>query len=153
MNLLKNAQSILYLDSILYHYRLSPSGRGRQFKRKYLADYEAVRAHVLSVLQQMKASEQVINTFCQWYYEGMAALFRSFAAGCDDPSDYTETIRRMLKEPTCAYAMSRVNPENLSAADRRDYHRLKKGGIQQMYTMNRLANKVRSWVKRLLKRG
>ena len=69
MNLLKNADTILYLDKALYDYRLSPTGRGRNFKKKYINDFEAVRAYVLSILMEMNVPKAVFDAFYSNYYK------------------------------------------------------------------------------------
>ena len=40
--LIRNAASILYLDDVFVNYRMSSSGRGRNFKLRHLDDYEVI---------------------------------------------------------------------------------------------------------------
>lgn len=69
--LIRNASSILYLNAALYNYRLSPSGRGRNFKIKYIYDYEAVRQHVYNNLLEMNVGKETIEAFFSRYLEGL----------------------------------------------------------------------------------
>ena len=59
------------MNDTLYNYRLSPSGRGRNFKIKYINDYEEVRQHVYNNLLDMNVSSDTLEKFFSRYIEGL----------------------------------------------------------------------------------
>lgn len=69
--ILKNAKTIYYINDPLVFYRLSPTGRGRNFKIKYLNDYEAVRNYIYKNLLEMQVSKDILNAFFVRYIEGI----------------------------------------------------------------------------------
>lgn len=150
MNLIKNAESILYLDASLYCYRLSPAGRGRNFKKKYIDDYEVVRTYVLATLIDINASKEVINAFYLYYYLGMVGYFRRCVIACSDYRDYKQTVTNALEMETCAKAMEQIQINALSGADRIEFALLKKRRFWGMYWKNKLILEVRNRGKRLL---
>ena len=86
--LIKNAKSIYYINDVLYNYRLSETGRGRNFKLKYILDYEAVRGHVYSTLQQMSLSEKINECFFRRYVEGIMMFMNSISRACKNFSEF-----------------------------------------------------------------
>lgn len=72
--LIRNAETILYLDDVFVNYRMSPSGRGRNFKIKYLYDFNAVKEHVYTNLFSMNVSDSIMDTFLRRYMESLVSF-------------------------------------------------------------------------------
>lgn len=92
ITLIQNAQKILYLDKVLYSYRLSPTGRGRNFKKKYIEDFDVVRTHVYKKLQEMDASASVKRKFLDRYINTLYNFIPSLISSCSSYSDFFSSI-------------------------------------------------------------
>ena len=77
--LIRNAASILYMDKVFVNYRLSESGRGRNFQLQYLDDYETVRGVLKTNLEQMNVSGMIMNRFYSRYIDGLMSFMDSIA--------------------------------------------------------------------------
>ena len=150
MNLLKNADTILYLDKALYDYRLSPTGRGRNFKKKYINDFEAVRAYVLSILMEMNVPKAVFDAFYSNYYRGMIRYFRRYAAVCPDYWDYKQTLAAALEMPVFKKVMEQIPFDSLSGPDLKEYAMVKKRQFLWIYCKYRLSLKLRNMIKMVI---
>ncbi|SFB04736.1 MULTISPECIES: glycosyltransferase [unclassified Bacillus (in: firmicutes)] len=66
--LIFNAKKIIYLDEPLYNYRLSHSGRGRNFKPKYFNDFDIVRNVVFEYMTKFQYdNEENLKLFYSYY--------------------------------------------------------------------------------------
>ncbi len=113
MALLRNASSIYYLDTPLYNYRLSASGRGRNFKWKYCLDYEAVRAYVLEQLKLMRVSEKTLHCFFVAYMDYLLSFSRSITAISRDYPEYRQHMEEIKAFPTYRLAQPQIRSGEL----------------------------------------
>lgn len=96
--LIRNASSIYYINDVLYNYRLSASGRGRNFKLKYITDYDAVGGHVLKQLKEMRVSEDTVNLFYRNYMRGILTYLNPLVRVSKSFSEFSghcHTIRNL----------------------------------------------------------
>lgn len=93
--LIENANSIYYINDVLYNYRLSPTGRGRNFKLKYVTDYEEVRGYVLDHLKSMGVSEKTFNAFFTRYIEGLMVYMNSIVRACKSKKDFSDICNQI----------------------------------------------------------
>lgn len=61
------AKKVLYINDVLYNYRMSQSGRARNFKEKYVYDTEIVRSEILRQLNQYGISKDILDAFLVRY--------------------------------------------------------------------------------------
>ena len=123
--LIQNANSILYLDAALTNYRLSTTGSGRNFKSKYIEDYEVVRAYVHNALLKMQLSEDIMQSFYARYITGMVSLL-SLHAVASRYSDFERTMNDIATYQTYKVAIEHLSLNSI--LKRRDsfYFRLMK---------------------------
>ena len=67
IHLFINAERILYINDVLYNYRMSQSGRARNFKEKYVYDTETVRKEILRQLDEYGISDDILDAFLVRY--------------------------------------------------------------------------------------
>ena len=99
ITLIQNATKILYLDNVLYNYRLSPSGRGRNFKLHYVDSFECVREHVWSKLKDMEVSEDVYEAFSNRYAQNLINFLPSIAGSVTSYRAFVDVIKKMGNFP------------------------------------------------------
>lgn len=119
--LIKNASSIYYINDALYNYRLSESGRGRNFKLKYISDYEVVREYVYSCLRQMDLSESTLIIFLHRYMEGLISYMDSVASACETYSCFVNTCKMVDRFPLYRIASEKIKGVNLNQRVKRNY--------------------------------
>lgn len=107
--LIRNAKSIFYLNRILYNYRLSPNGRGRNFKLTYLEDYEAVRHYILSNLLEMELSQETLQLFYLRYIEGLMGFMDSLTRCSHSLVEFKNTCERIRLFPTYSSASEQIS--------------------------------------------
>lgn len=90
--LIKNSNTIYYTDTVLMNYRLSPSGRGRNFKIKYFDDFEVVREHVLAHLQSMSVNDLVLDSFYKYYYSCFEDMLKTLSSKSTSYSEFQNVI-------------------------------------------------------------
>jgi glycosyltransferase involved in cell wall biosynthesis len=96
--LIRNAETILYMDDVFVNYRMSPSGRGRNFKLKYLYDFNVVKEHIYTNLLSMNVSDSIMEIFFRRYMESVIGFieltatnvkkYRSFKAACRNVENF-----------------------------------------------------------------
>ena len=95
MSLIQNSKKILYLDKVLYNYRLSTTGRGRNFKPKYLYDLDVVRYYVYEKLKAMKASSDALDIFYRRYLNRTFVFMEHTLAMCENMTDFKNVLHRV----------------------------------------------------------
>ena len=93
--LIRNANTILYLDDVFVNYRQTPFGRARTFKIKYIDDYEIVKNHIYSNLIGMRVSESVMDVFFVRYIEGLIGYLELLAINSKDINSFKEICDRI----------------------------------------------------------
>lgn len=58
-----NSKKAVYINDVLYNYRLSQSGRCRNFKEKYVFDTETVRKEILRQFTEYGITQDIIDAF------------------------------------------------------------------------------------------
>lgn len=148
ISIVGNAKTILYLDDTLYNYRLSPSGRGRNFKSKYISDYEDVRCFVLSRLREMECSDAIIKAFYIRYIDGLMLYVPSIAKiskGYKKFSSYIEEIRGF---PVYKEAAQYVKPDEIAdGKHRRLFEMMLKNKSRLIYHLCILDNYLKKLAK------
>lgn len=145
--LIKNASNIYYINDILYDYRLSANGSGRNFKLKYIADYEIVREYVYSFLQQMNVSEDTRLRFLQRYIEGIMLYMNSVPRSSKNFSDFKNVCKKVRSFPLYRKASETVDGECLNKEGKRNYLLFKHGLYFLLYLKTSLRNRIRTFVK------
>ena len=90
--LVRNASTILYLDDVFVNYRLSATGRGRNFRIRYLDDYEEGRQILKNYLVEIDSSDETMDCFYTSYLDMLmsfmdtivliSAKFQAFLKTC-----------------------------------------------------------------------
>lgn len=119
--LVKNASSIYYINDVLYNYRLSETGRGRNFKLKYISDYESVREHVYSFLQQMNLSEKTIYFFLCRYIEGIIMFMNSISRACKSYSEFKGVCEMVESFTLCRNVIHKIKVRDLKKVSKGNY--------------------------------
>lgn len=88
--IIKNAKTIYYINDPLVFYRLSPTGRGRNFKIKYINDYEVVRNYLYENLLEMQVSKEVLEAFYTRYIEGILSYIGGMVKHTNDYHQFVD---------------------------------------------------------------
>lgn len=156
--LIRNANSILYLDAVLTNYRLSLTGSGRNFRTKYIEDYEYIRGYVHNSLLEMQVSEDVMQSFYVRYITGMVSLLSSQAMVSRYPN-YERIINDVASYQTYKLAIKHLSLNSFTK--RRDifYFRLMRDRrYYVMYvvehikgSMKCIFKKMRTWKNEIIR--
>ena len=95
ITLIQKSKKILYLDSPLLNYRLSPSGRGRNFKIKNILDLDTVRYYVYEKLQEMNVSEDVYFVFYNRYIDVLFSFLKKAIGNCHTYKEYKQLVQNV----------------------------------------------------------
>lgn len=142
--LVKNAKSIYYINDVLYNYRLSETGRGRNFKLKYISDYEAVRENVFSYLQQMNLSEDTKYFFLCRYTEGIMLFMNSISRICKNYSEFKAICEMVENFPLYQNAIHKVKIKSLKRKAKNNYYLFRKRFFSFLYIKTYLFNGIMS---------
>lgn len=151
--LLRNASSIYYINDVLYYYRLSPSGRGRNFRESYLTDYETVRSYVFCNLKEMNVPNEILHHFLIRYIEGMMSYVGMIAQMSDSGIVFAQIMNRICRFPTYMEASANVRTDELKKDRRADYRSLKNGRFARLYRKYLVKNKVKKIITHFYKEG
>lgn len=139
--LIRNAASILYLDDVFVNYRMSSSGRGRNFKLRHLDDYEEVRTAVMDNLIQMNVSDEVLQCFFTRYIDGMMGFMDSLVSVVGSLQDFRDNCSHFISFPLFQEAVKRVSPSSIrSIKHRLDYVMLEKNQYFLLYYIHTVKN-------------
>ena len=131
--LIRNAQTILYLDDTFVNYRQTPSGRARNFKLKYIYDYNIVKEHIRTNLIDMKVSDSIMNSFYIRYIEGIVGYLGAVAAVSNNLNDFTETCRHIENFSLYQTSSDIVSSDDIAHSFRNNYINLKKHRYFMIY--------------------
>lgn len=145
--LIKNASSIYYINDILYDYRLSVNGSGRNFKLEYITDYEIVREYVYSFIQQMNVSQDTRHRFLQRYMEGIMSYMNSVPRSSKNFSEFKDVCEKVRCFPLYRKASEMINGKYLNKDGKGNYLLFKHGLYFLLYIKTSLRNRIRTFVK------
>jgi len=146
--LLRNAKTILYTNEILVNYRLSPNGRGRNFKLSYLTDYEAVRQHVCDKLTEMNVSDATMKAFYRRYLSGLLGYIGSLANKCENSTEFAAECAKLKSYSLYEKASAVLSAAEIPAEVQKEYHAIASNHTIVLYYRKRLM----AMLKRMLKR-
>ena len=142
--LIRNASTILYLDDVFVNYRMSVSGRGRNFRLRYFDDYEVVRTAVFENLKQMNVSDETMQCFFTRYIDGLMGFMDSFVWVIDSYQSFRENCSHFRGFPLFKEAEKRVSPSSIrSIKHRLDYMMLEKNQYYLLYHMHKMKNNLK----------
>lgn len=144
--LIRNADTILYLDDVFVNYRQTPLGRARTFKMKYLDDYEIVKTHIYSNLVEMKVSDTIINAFYIRYIESLIDYVESIVAVTMDLREFKEYIKKIENFPLYKKVSVIIQPDTVKSSCKADYINIKKHRYLFVY----LYHKTRILIKNII---
>lgn len=151
--MIRNAGSIVCLDDVLVNYRMSPSGRGRNFKLKYIDDYDTVKNHVYSNLREMGVSESVIDVFRVRYIESIVGFLGSIVSYAGNYQPFAEICRHIGSFPLFMDFAEIVSPDAVSRHARCDYKNLVKQRYHRLYCEYMVRNALRKIIPSRKQRG
>ena len=131
--LVRNANSILYMDDIFVNYRQTPMGRARTFKTKYIDDYNTVKKHVYSNLVDMGVSESVMDAFFVRYIEGITGYLGLLAVNSKDVHSFKEICERINNYDLYNIAINRIKVNEIQLLYRISYISMKNNNYSIIY--------------------
>lgn len=150
--LIRNAKTILYTNEVFYNYRLSPSGRGRNFKLSYLADYEVVRRHVYEELLRMNVTIETIKAFYCRYISGLLGFLSSLACYCKNNREFAEECARIREYELFKKASHTLTVNDVPSEVRKEYKAVVNGKLKFLYYTKKVkrvaVNTVKKWIRR-----
>lgn len=148
--LIKNASSIYYINDILYGYRLSANGSGRNFKLKYITDYETVREHVHSCLLQMNLSESIMRLFLRRYMEGIMLYMNSISFACKGYSEFVDVCKLVDRFPLYKKASDKMEKREFNKNAKMNFYLFKRKLFFILYLKTSLCNEMRVLIRKSL---
>jgi len=145
--LIKNAQSVYYINDVLYNYRLSETGRGRNFKLKYISDYESVREHVYYCLLQMKLSRETTYLFLCRYIEGIMLFMNSISHLCKNYSEFKAVCEMVEAFDLYQNVIHDVKKMRLIKGAKENYYLFNRRFFFFLYVKTRLSNGIISFLR------
>ena len=152
ITLVKNATRILYLDELLYNYRLSYSGRGRNFKIKYLTDYNTVREHVWQKLKEMNAREDVFLIFLSRYVDVLHSFLPNLAKYSKNLEEF-QGILEVLRRFKLFSEVKNIHSNNSSSLDYNKIKKLNTPYVRWLYFRLNIKNKLYDFLRKSKHRG
>lgn len=131
--LVRNADTILYLDDVFVNYRQTPYGRARTFKIKYIDDYDTVKNHIYTNLIDMKVSKPIIDVFFVRYIEGLTGYLEPLAVNSKDLHSFKEICKRINNYTLYNIAKKKVKVKDLQLVYRLDYMKMQKHYYSSIY--------------------
>ena len=129
-----NAKTILYIDEVLVNYRKSNTGIGRNFKEKYIDDFEIVRNYVLSKLKEHNVSEDVFYAFYTGYLENMMSFIIYLAKLSSSTSEFELKCKKIQSFSIFQDASRIVSLSDLhSYGVQKDYYYLMKEKYRKLF--------------------
>ena len=135
--LIRNADSIRYLDTVFVNYRQSPTGRARNFKIKYLDDYEVVKKHIHSNLVDMKVSDSVMRIFYTRYIEGIVSYIKAIIAISKNLEEFIDKCRHIESFSLYKEASEIVSPKDVNHSCQNLYYNFREHRYSLIYFYNR----------------
>lgn len=145
--LVENASTIYYINDVLYNYRLSETGRGRNFKLKYITDYETVREHVYSKLRNMNLSVETINLFLRRFIEGIMLFMNSISRASGNYGNFKKNCEMVEGFKLYKESVDIVKESELSNKAKGNYRLFRKKQYRLLYMKTYLYNTIKNHVK------
>lgn len=150
--LIRNAKLILYLNDVFVNYRMSPSGRGRNFKLKYVDDYDSVKQYVYSNLMKMDVSDSVMNIFYTQYIERLMSHMGPIVASVKNLQSFISECKHIENFVLYQKTSKTVSPREIAFFGRSDYINIKKHRYFLIYCNHRIRNVGRKTMSHLYRR-
>lgn len=141
--LIRNANTILYINDVFVNYRMSPSGRGRNFKLKYVDDYDIVKYHVYSNLIDMGVSKPIIDLFLKKYIERLIGFLSMIAVSVDNYESFKAECNHIKKYTLFIKASESIRCNDLKSSCRNDYTHLIKQRYYLIYYLHIIKRKIK----------
>ena len=119
--LIRNADLILYLDEVFVNYRQTPYGRGRRFQIKYIDDYEIVKNHIYTYLNDMNVSANVMHVFYIKYIEGLMSYLGLIVNNSQNLACFINICKRVDSFTLFQMIRKTIQPEAINRIYRMDY--------------------------------
>ena len=142
--LIRNANLILYINDVFVNYRMSPSGRGRNFKLKYIDDYNSVKQYVYSNLIDMHISDSVMDVFFIQYIERLMSHIGPMALSVKDLKSFIAECKHIENFSLYQKTSAIVPPGEISSSSRNDYINLKKHRYAFIYNYYRVKKRIKT---------
>ena len=145
--LVRNASTILYMDDVFVNYRLSATGRGRNFKIRYLDDYEEVRQVLKDYLVEMNSSGEVMACFYTSHLDMLMSFMDTLVLLSADYRTFLKTCGHFQNFPLYLEARQTVDPSSIKSIKHRiDYMLLEKNRYLLVY----IFHSVKNYLKKIL---
>ena len=148
-DIIYSSKKIFYIDDAIYWYRLSEGGQGRNFKPKYLNDYEAIRAYIYERISKEKLKQPLIDAFYQRYVQGLIALIETLAFYSETYNDFKLTMKEVFEYPTLLKSIDSITDCNKCeiSISKLDLYDLRAKRTLRFYLVNKVKGKVLSLFK------
>lgn len=150
--LLYNANKILYLDKTLYNYRLSSTGRGRNFKLKYLDDMEDVRKVTLKYLYKAKnVSKKDLELFYSFYTLSIIHLIRAMIVNYKMDQIIVDKLNQVKKQDLFVDSKKFLVLSTFNTSDKILYYLLINGKYKLLNITIKTNSRIRWLIKKIIK--
>ncbi len=140
--LIRNAHTILYMDEVFVNYRLSSTGRGRNYKLKYLDDFEVVKHHIYDNLMEMQVSDIIFSLFFRRYMESLVDFLGLVVASVKNYESFKKTCMHVREFYVYKKFGEKMNPDEMKLSCRFDYHNLQNSHFFRTYVFHKTKNKL-----------
>ena len=145
--LVRNAATILYMDDIFVNYRLSVTGRGRNFRIRYLEDYEEVSQILRDYLDEINSSDEIMACFYISYLDMLMSFMDSIVSVSADYRTFLKICSHFQNSPLYQGARHTVTPSTIKSIKHRiDYILLEDNRYLLLYN----GHKVKNYLKKIL---
>ena len=145
--LIRNASTILYMDDVFVNYRMSATGRGRNFRIRYIDDYDEVRQVLRSNLVEMNSSGEIMTCFYVQYLDGLMSFMDTIVSVSTDFRTFLETCRHFQNFLLYTEARQVVAPSSIKSIKHRlDYMMLEKNRYLLLYR----GHKFKNYLKKIM---
>ncbi len=138
--LVRNANTILYLDEALVNYRLSYTGRSRNFKIKHLDDFDAVKHYIYENLLDMNVSESIMGIFYKQYLESLFNYMGLIASSAKNYESFVMSCKHIESFQFYTEFSEKINPDEMSYSYRRDNNNIKQHKYYVIFCYYRIKN-------------
>lgn len=146
--ILKNAKTIYYINDPLVFYRLSSTGRGRNFKIKYINDYEVVRRYIYDNLIEMQVSKSVLNAFFERYIEGILSYMNMIVKSSNDYHEFANICNNIHNYETYKVScQSLENKKDITKKTKGIFYLFDKKRYKIIYFIKILENTIKDILK------
>ncbi|MED4070079.1 glycosyltransferase family 2 protein [Priestia endophytica] len=153
MPLFYKAESILYLDKPLYNYRLSISGRGRNFKAQYLDDIWAVRKVVYDYMIRMGYdSNENLKLFYSYYILCIVRFAKAFVKTGPTQKEISNTLNGTKKKELFVNALDHLNFSGFSFDEKICYYLFVNNRYRIFTRYIRINNSIKQSLKKVIRR-